>query len=425
MPLRIPTCADLPPSLILAHADGGHQIHERRAVGVGHVRPDRSGVVRRIGLIGRKEGPSQFLRVCGCLGRLLEFDVHVRFRALLLRHAAVRSRHAVIEQHHVVLNHAEPARLRVAPGSGGFLLTLQRGALRNVSIGTVQAGLFVVPEDEADGALGLHPRCAQNARQFHDQRGSGAVVVGRLSPAVAVHVRADDIHFIGVHGADFRAIDLFTRARLGRLRIQGAQLLIQLQLGIFIDAGVRLDAPVARATHRQIRVRRDRWTTGSPRLGGGIRVLEPRDIRAAVALELRLDPVAGRAIAIGSLPSVAEFRQTLDGRLESLEIQMPDQYFDRILRPRTALIGGAHCGTWEERRRQHHRRRDRGCTSAHGSSCGFGVVYPLRAIPAGGPGCACAHPGSAEGRSPPIVEAQLVAAPEDVIVVADELRSGA
>jgi hypothetical protein len=44
-------------------------------------------------------------------------------------------------------------------------------------------------------------------------------------------------------------------------------------------------------------------------------------VGAAVALELRLDPVVRGAIAIRALPAVAELRQPLDGRLVTLEIE--------------------------------------------------------------------------------------------------------
>ena len=56
-------------------------------------------------------------------------------------------------------------------------------------------------------------------------------------------------------------------------------------------------------------------------------VLEAFDVRAAVALELRFDPVDGLAIAIRSLPPIAELRQPLDGGLVAFQIEPVDENF--------------------------------------------------------------------------------------------------
>jgi len=68
MPLWIPPSADLSSPLALAQADCRHQIHERRAIRVGHVRPDGCGIVSRVGFVRGVESPSQFLRAVGRLG---------------------------------------------------------------------------------------------------------------------------------------------------------------------------------------------------------------------------------------------------------------------------------------------------------------------------------------------------------------------
>src|SRR3990172_827151 len=58
------------------------------------------------------------------------------------------------------------------------------------------------------------------------------------------------------------------------------------------------------------------------------RVLVPDalGVRAAVALELRLDPVHGRAIAVRPLPAVAPLRHSLDRGLVALEFEPPHEH---------------------------------------------------------------------------------------------------
>ena len=57
-------------------------------------------------------------------------------------------------------------------------------------------------------------------------------------------------------------------------------------------------------------------------------------VRAAVALELRLDPVGGRPVAVGALAPVAELRQPLDGGLVFLQVEPADQRADGVVRRR-------------------------------------------------------------------------------------------
>jgi hypothetical protein len=108
-------------------------------------------------------------------------------------------RHAVVEHHHVVLDHAQPFGFGILAGAGGRFDALQVLALIDVGARAVEAGLFVVPEREADGTFGLRDvRVAEDAGQFHDERGAGAVVVGGFAPADAVHVGGDDVHLFGM-----------------------------------------------------------------------------------------------------------------------------------------------------------------------------------------------------------------------------------
>src|SRR5205085_2440063 len=59
-------------------------------------------------------------------------------------------------------------------------------------------------------------------------------------------------------------------------------------------------------------------------------VLDPLGVRAAVALELRFDPVHCRAVAIGALPAITELGQALDRRLVPVEIEARDDRFDLL-----------------------------------------------------------------------------------------------
>ena len=183
----------------------------------------------------------------------MEFDVHVGLGTLLGAHRAVRARHAVIEHHHVVLDHAEPLRLRILPGAGRLLLALQRLTLRDVRTRAIQAGLFVVPENEANRAVGLHVGTAENARELHDERGAGAVVVRGLAPAVTVHVAADDVHLVRVDAADLRAVHLLPLAVGRRLRVERANLRIRLRERIGVHASADAVAAKASAALRDCR----------------------------------------------------------------------------------------------------------------------------------------------------------------------------
>ena len=115
MPLRIPAAADLHAALVLAHADRRHDVHERRRVGVGHVRTDLRRVVGRVLLVGGVEEPGELLRLGHLRRGRLELDVHVGFGPLLgaassRRRAACRGRTASCR--------AESCRATSAPDSG-------------------------------------------------------------------------------------------------------------------------------------------------------------------------------------------------------------------------------------------------------------------------------------------------------------------
>src|SRR5262249_25682659 len=69
-----------------------------------------------------------------------------------------------------------------------------------------------------------------------------------------------------------------------------------------------------------------------PRFFAGGRIVDVLDAigRAPIALQLRLDPVDGCAISIGSLAAITELGQPFDGRLVFLEVETIDERLDRI-----------------------------------------------------------------------------------------------
>src|SRR5581483_8502579 len=128
--------------------------------------------------------------------------------------------------------------------------------------------------------------------------------------------------------ADLRAEDFFAPAGCGRLRVQRAQLLVRLLHRIGVDAcgdAVSADASPAlcgvgvAAAAARIRI----W-------GRRLVVVHDPFRRAAVRLQLRLDPVHGRAVAIRALPPIAELGQTFDGRLVLLEVETAGERADVV-----------------------------------------------------------------------------------------------
>src|SRR2546426_5009346 len=126
----------------------------------------------------------------------------------------------MIKQHHVVLDHAKPPRLRISFRSRRIFLALKIPSLIHVRTRAIETGFFVVPEDEADRSIGLDIGAAQHAGDFHHERCAGAVVVCRFTPTMAIHVRAKDIHFLGMRDTDLRTVDLFARTRHRGLTVE-------------------------------------------------------------------------------------------------------------------------------------------------------------------------------------------------------------
>ena len=206
--------------------------------------------------------------------------------------------------------------------------------------------LLVVPQDEPDRSVGLHVRAAEDACELHHERRSRTVVVRRLVVAVAVHVRADDVHLFRVRGADLRAENFLARPGLVRLHVRLPDRLVWLGVGIHVDAGARPGAEDDAASLAVPRVRRPCATPASLRgrrvdLPPRVFILDALGVRAAVALELRLDPVDGGTVARRALAPIAELRQALDRRLVLLEVEPLDQGLDRGIGRRRRRNGRA------------------------------------------------------------------------------------
>ena len=269
----------------------------------------------------------------------------------------------MVPQHHVVLYHAQPARLGIPAGTGRVLDPLQLLALRDVGAGAVETRLFVVPQDEADRALGPDVGGAEDAREFHDERRAGAVVVHRLVHAVAVHVGAKDVHLVGARRPHLRAVDLGPLAVNGFLAIEFADALVGLrhQVAVYAGAGTvaedraparpRAAPPYASSGGRGevSLVRRGAAAAGAAagcrpargRIGrrrGRIGVEDALGARAAEGMQLRLDPVDGVPVALRALAPVAELRQALERRLVVVERQPRDEGRDGILRFGSRLL---------------------------------------------------------------------------------------
>ena len=147
---------------------------------------------------------------------------------------------------------------------------------------------------------------------------------------MAVHVGADDIHFLGMCRADLGAVNLLARADVARLGVARAQREIGLAERIRVYAERPAQAAVASAALRRVGAPRDRRPAGPPGIGRKIVILDAGGVRVAVALELRLDPVDRRAVAVRALPAVAELREALDRRLVPLQIEPAHQHLDRV-----------------------------------------------------------------------------------------------
>jgi hypothetical protein len=172
---------------------------------------------------------------------------------------------------------------------------------------------------------------------------------------VAVHVRPDDVHLVGEPGADLRDVDFVHRTRDDRPGVDRANAFVGLRHRIAVHAGTGAIADNSGAALTAVRAAPAAATPGAGRAAstaGRLRgrshdrgrhagaafarrhgrvVGDARGVRVAVALELRLDPVHGVAIALGALTPIAELRQAFDRRFVFLEIEPSDHRLDGIL----------------------------------------------------------------------------------------------
>src|SRR5262249_40573370 len=144
-----------------------------------------------------------------------------------------------------------------------------------------------------------------------------------------------DVHLLGMRGADLGAEDFFARAGCRGLRIELADSRVGLQVGIVIhcrrtalaaNSTTRAIASPAAATTASV-ARRTRacccvlrgigivagCAAASSARWRCVLVVDALGVGAAVALELRFDPIDGGAVAVGALAAVAEFGETPDG----------------------------------------------------------------------------------------------------------------
>ena len=150
---------------------------------------------------------------------------------------------------------------------------------------------------------------------------------------------ADDVHLVGVRRADLGAVDFLPLGPASSARVfERAKLGVGLLQRIVVDAGARANA--AQCGRRRTPHRRHGRAPAPPRpparaacrsAGAVYIVRDALRVRAAVALELRFDPVDRGAIALGALAAIAELRQSLDRRLVLLEVEPADQLANRII----------------------------------------------------------------------------------------------
>src|SRR5258708_18582728 len=160
---------------------------------------------------------------------------------------------------------------------------------------------------------------------------------------MAIHVRADDVHLLGVGRADLRAKNFLSFARRIPLGVDSPQRGVGLEQRVGVDAGSRsrtfdhvagsivadaVDSFAGRvgasASATASSAARGTPLTGDTvhtvgrvvsQLAARVLVDDPLGVGAAVALELRLDPRDRVTVALRSLAPIAELRQAADRRL--------------------------------------------------------------------------------------------------------------
>ena len=145
---------------------------------------------------------------------------------------------------------------------------------------------------------------------------------------------ADDVHFVGASGADFGAVDLFALAGRAGLCVERAQACVGLLVDVVIRVGGRGDTAVARTADAGAD-----FAAGDGDIGPGAvdrlaavgrrrhnaRVFHTLGIGAAVAFQLRFDPVDSGAIAVGTFEPIAELGEPLDRGFVAIEVEATDE----------------------------------------------------------------------------------------------------
>src|SRR4029077_4201872 len=113
-----------------------------------------------------------------------------------------------------------------------------------------------------------------------------------------------------------------------------ANLWILLRERVGVHTGVSAVPAEASAALGIVGLRSWAATGASARRRGLVLVRDALRVGAAVALELRFDPVDGGAIPIRALAPVAELRETLDRRLVFLQLEPGDHVLHGVARHR-------------------------------------------------------------------------------------------
>ena len=144
---------------------------------------------------------------------------------------------------------------------------------------------------------------------------------------------ADDVHFVGAGRADLGAVDLFALAGRAGLRVERAQARVGLLVDVVIRVGGRGDTAVAGTADAGAD-----FAAGDGDIGPGAatslgrrgrrhnaRVFHTLGVGAAVAFQLRFDPVDSGAIAIGAFEPIAELGEPLDRGFVTIEVEATDE----------------------------------------------------------------------------------------------------
>src|SRR5262245_29773533 len=139
-------------------------------------------------------------------------------------------------------------------------------------------------------------------------------------------MRPKNVHLPRMLDTGLCTVNLFSRPRSGRLAIELAQLYISLLHRVGVDGGRNPDSSRTPASRGGVRRQ-----IGSRTRFRFVIVGQPFGVGTPVTFQLLFDPIYCAAVAFGSLASVAELRETLNGRFVFVQIQAVYKGVDRIL----------------------------------------------------------------------------------------------